>query len=98
MLNHETRIFHAIFAAQSFEVTLPTLAVGRVGEHEVELARGESVVGERGVFRPTHNVVRCLALALQQKVGFSDGIGLGIDLLAVEVRSDLLAMFFGQLL
>ena len=35
--------------SRSFFQLLP---VGRVGEHEVELARRKSVVGERRVFRP----------------------------------------------
>ena len=34
----EARVAHAVLAAHRFEVLLPALAVGRIGEHEVELA------------------------------------------------------------
>jgi hypothetical protein len=88
----------AVLAAHALQVGLPALAVGRVGEHEVELARGEGVVGERGVLRPADDVVRRVALALEQQVGLADGVGLGVDLLAVEVGGDLLAVFGGELL
>ena len=37
-----------------------------------------------------------LALALEQQVGLADGVGLGVDLLAVEVRGDLLAVLGGE--
>jgi hypothetical protein len=79
-------------AAHALQVALPALAVGRIGEHEVELARREGVVGERRVLRAADDVVRRLALALEQQVGLADGVGLGVDLLAVEVGGDLLAV------
>ena len=86
-----------VLAAHALEVALPALAVGRIGEHEVELARREGVVGERRVLRAADDVVRRLALALEQQVGLADGVGLGVDLLAVEVRGDLLAVLRGEL-
>ena len=82
----------SVLAAHAFEVALPALAVGRIGEHEVELAGAEGVVGERRVLRAADDVVRRVALALEQQVGLADGVGLGVDLLAVEVRGDLLAV------
>ena len=63
----------------------------RVGEHEVELAGREGVVGEGGVLRAADDIVGRLALALQQQVGRADGVGLGVDLLAEQVRGDVLA-------
>jgi hypothetical protein len=85
-------------AAHALLVGLPALAVGRVGEHEVELAAREGVVGERRVLGAADDVVRLVALALEQEVGLADGVGLGVDLLAVEVRGDLLAVLGGELL
>jgi hypothetical protein len=35
----EARVAHAVLAAHGFQVLLPALAVGRIGEHEVELLR-----------------------------------------------------------
>ena len=52
----------------------------------------EGVVRERGVLRAADDVVRRVALALEQEVGLADGVGLGVDLLAVEVGGDLLAV------
>ena len=97
MLDDEARVAHVLLAAHAFEVGLPALAVGRIGEHEVELARREGVVGEGGVLRPAHDVVGGLALTLEQEVGLADGVGLGVDLLAVEVGGDLLAALGGEL-
>ncbi len=98
VFDDEARVLDAVLAAHALEVALPALAVGRVGEHEVELAGRERVVGERRVLRPADDVVRRLALALEQQVGLADGVGLGVDLLAVEVRRYLLAVLLGELL
>jgi hypothetical protein len=38
----EARVAHAVLAAHGFQVLLPALAVGRVGEHEVELLAGKA--------------------------------------------------------
>ena len=65
------------------------LAVRRVREHEVELAAGEGVVRERRALGPAHDVVGGRALALENQVGLGDRVGLGVDLLAVQVRRDL---------
>ena len=89
---------HVLLAAHALQVALPALAVGRIGEHEVELAGREGVVGERRVLRAADDVVRRVALALEQQVGLADGVGLGVDLLAVEVGGDLLAVLRGELL
>ena len=50
------------------------------------------------MLRPADDVVGRLAFALEQQVGLGDGVGLGVDFLAVEVGGDLLAVFFGKLL
>jgi len=96
VLDDEARVLQAVLAAHAFEVALPALAVGRVGEHEVELARRERVVGQGRMLRAADDVVCRLALALEQEVGLADGVGLGVDLLAVEVRGDLLAVRPGE--
>ena len=81
----EARVAHPVLAAHRFEVLLPALPVRRIGEHEVELLRREGVVRERGPLRAADDVVGAFALALQQHVRLADGVGLGIDLLAVEL-------------
>jgi hypothetical protein len=98
VLDDEPRVLDPVLPAHPLLVALPALPVRRVGEHEVELARGERIVRERRVLRPTHQVVRRLALALEEEVRLSDGVGLGVDLLAVEVRRDLLPVLGGELL
>ena len=64
MCDKKTGVLNARLAAHSFEIILPTLAVRRIGEHEVEFPRGEGVVGEGRVFRSPDDVVGGLALAL----------------------------------
>ena len=98
MLDHEARVLDPVLAAHALEIALPALAVGRIGEHEIELARREGVVRQRRVLGPADDVVRGVALALEQQVCLADGVGLGVDLLAVKVRGHLLAVFRGELL
>ena len=86
----EARVAHVVLAAHRLQVFLPALAVGRIGEHEVELLGRERVVRERGPFGAAHDVVGTLAFALEQHVGLADGVGLGVDLLAVEQARHLL--------
>ena len=59
---------------------------------------GKASFDERRVLRPADDVVGRLAFALQQEVRLRDGVGLGVDLLAVEVGRDLLAVRLGELL
>ena len=87
----EARVAHPVFAAHRFEVLLPALPIRRIGEHEVELLGREGVVRERGPFRAADDVVGALALAFKQHVRLADGVGLGVDLLAIEQALDLLA-------
>ncbi len=96
VLDEETRVPDAAFAAEPLQVALPALAVGRIGEHEVELVGREGVVRQRRMLRPADDVVRLLALALEQRVGLAHGVGLGVDLLAVEMDLHLLAMGLRQ--
>ena len=65
VIDQKTGILDAALAAHALQIALPALAVGRVGEHEVEFARREGVVGEGGVLRPAHDVVGPVALALE---------------------------------
>ena len=96
VLDDEARILDPALAAHPLEVALPALAVRRIREHEVELARGERVVRERRVLGAADDVVGRLALALQQQVGLGDRVGLAVDLLAVEVDRDVLAVVGGE--
>ena len=54
-------------------------------------------MGEGGPFRAADDVVGVFAFALEEHVGLADGVGLGIDFLAVEVGGDLLAALGGEL-
>ena len=98
VLDHEARVPHVALAAHAFQVGLPALAVGRIGEHEVELAGREGVVGEGGVLGAAHDVVGGVPFPFEQQVGLADGVGLGVDLLAEQVGGDLSAAFGGELL
>ena len=98
MRDDEARIAEILLAAHAFEVALPAFAVGRIGEHEVELAGAEGVVGQGGILRAADDVVRGIAVALQQEVSLADGVGLTVDFLSVEVGRDLLSVRLGDLL
>jgi hypothetical protein len=50
------------------------------------------------VFRAADDVVRRVTVAFEQEVGFADGVGLAVDLLAVKVGGDLFAVRLGDLL
>ena len=90
IMNRVSRI--SLLAAHALQVGLPALPVRRVGEHEVELAGREGVVGEGGMLRPSDDVVGSLPLPLEQEIGLADRVGLGVDLLSVEVGGHLLAL------
>ena len=96
--DHEARVADAGFAAHPLPVALPALAVGRVRQHEIELARRKRVVGQGRPFRPADQIVGRLAFALEQEIGLGDGVGFGVDLLAVEVGGDLFAARRGEVL
>ena len=49
------------------------------------------------MLRAADDVVGRLALALQQEVGLADGVGSGVDLLAEEMRGDVLAVLGREL-
>ena len=57
VLDDETRVAHVLLAAHALQVGLPALAVGRVGQHEVELTGREGVAGQGGVRRTADDVV-----------------------------------------
>jgi hypothetical protein len=56
MLDGKTPILEPCFAAQALQIALPTLAVGGIAEHEVELTRREGVIRQRRVLRPADDV------------------------------------------
>ena len=98
VLDHEAGVSHVLLAAHALQVGLPAFSVGGIGEHEVELAGGEGVVGKGRVLRSAHDVVGGVPFPLQQQVGLADGVGLGVDLLAEQVGGYLLAVLGGELL
>ena len=49
------------------------------------------------MFRPPDDVVGGFPLALEEEVCLGDGVGLGVDLLAVEMGGNLLAALLGEL-
>ncbi len=98
VLDDEARVSDVLFSAHALEVAFPAFPVGWVGEHEVELAGAEGVVGKRAVLGAADDVIGGIAIAFEQEVGLADGVGLGVDFLAVEVGGDLLAVVFGDLL
>ena len=93
VLHDEARVLDALLAAELLRVDLPALAVGRVGEHEVELGAREAVGRER---RAEGDVGGLGAVALEEHVGLGDGVGLGVDLLAEEVDRDGAAGLAGE--
>lgn len=50
------------------------------------------------ILRATDDVVGRLTLTFEEHVSLRDGIGLGVDLLPVEMGSHLLALFFGKVM
>jgi len=52
---------------------------------------------ERGMLRAADDVVCGVPFSLEKQVRLADGVGLGVDLLAVEMRGDLLAKLLGEL-
>ena len=98
VLDDEARVLDPLLAPHTLKVRLPALSVGRVREHEIELAGGERVVRKGGVLGPTHDVVRRLPLALEEEIRFADGVGFGVDVLTVEVGGHLLPTLSRELL
>ncbi len=95
VFHDEAWVLDAGLAAHALQVAFPALAVGRIGEHEVEFAGRKGVGGESGAVL---HVVGLDALSLQNEVGLADGVGLRIHLLAVEVDGYLLATLSGKLI
>ena len=77
VLHDEARVGDAGLAAHALQIALPALAVGRIGEHEVELAGREGIGGERGAVL---YIVSLSTLSLQDKVGFADGVRLRVQM------------------
>ena len=96
MRDLEAGVAHAVFAAHGFQVFLPALAIGRVGQHEVELLGRKGIVRQGGPLGTTDDVVGVFALAFEQHVGFANGVGFGVDFLPVEVAFDLQAALGGN--
>ncbi len=70
------------FLADFFFDLLPLHAEGRIGEHVIKVFAGQAVGGERVAEDDVGDV-----LTLDQHVGFADGVGLRVQLLAVHDQS-----------
>ena len=57
----------------------------------------EGVISKSRVFRTSDDVVGGGPFALEEEIRLGDGVGLGVDLLAVEMGGDLLAVLAGDL-
>ena len=77
----EARIDDVFAVLDVFRLTAPGLAVGRIGEHEVEGVPGKFVRRQGGAHADVFRVV-----ALDHHVGLTDGVGLVVDLLAEQVH------------
>ena len=90
--------FDPFLASHAFPVAFSALPVGRIAEHEVKLAGREGIVQQGGVLRPPDDVVRRVAISLDQQIRLTDGIGLGVNLLAMEMGSRLFVLRCGEFL
>ena len=93
----EALVIEFLLAAHALQIGLPTLAVGRVGDHEIKFARTELVSGQSGLISATDDVLGLLAFALQEQIGLADGVGFVANFLPEQVDGDFLAMLPGKL-
>src|ERR1700730_6606750 len=98
MGDFEARVPHLVFATHGFEVFLPTLAVGWIGEHEGELLRREGIVGKGRVLAAADDMVGVIAFTLEEHVRLANGVGFGVDFLTVQVSAYLLPFPGGDVL
>ena len=87
----ESPVEDAVFSSHRLEIHLPALSVRWIGKEEVELHRGEGVMGKGGPLGAADDVVGILPFPFQQHVGLADGVRLRIDLLPIHMRDDLVA-------
>jgi hypothetical protein len=92
----EARVVESLLAAHALQIGLPTLAVGRVGDHEVELALNGTGRRTAWICLRRRRCSRLAAFALQQQVGLADGVGFVADFLPEQVDGDFLAVVVGQ--
>ena len=57
----------------------------------------EGIVRERRILGAADQIICLVAVPFEQEVGLGDGIGLGVDLLAVEMGRNLLPTLAGNL-
>ena len=55
----------------------------------------EGIVGQGGVFRSADDVGVGVLFTLYEEIRLADGVGLGVDLLPVQVGGDSLSVFLG---
>ena len=94
----KARVLDAVLAAHTLQIALPALAVRRIRKHEIELARRKRIIRQCRMRRSSDDVVRGLAFALQQQIGFADRVRFRIDILSIEVRRDFLTVLPRELL
>ena len=96
MRHDEAGVVEPGFAPHPFQIGFPAFAIGRIGEHEVELTVAELVSRQRRLVCSAHNVLGLRPLPLQQEVGLAHGVGFIVDLLPKQVNRNLLAARLGQ--
>ena len=79
-LHLKARIYDLLTLLDVLEFTAPAFAVGRIRQHEIEAQPRELIDGQR---RADLDVLR--VVALDHHVRLTDGIGLVVDLLAVQI-------------
>ena len=94
VFHQKAGIAEAALVAQTGQIALPTLAVGRVGEHEVKFVAGESV---RCKCRAVMDVSCVAAVPLEDQIRLADGVCLRVDLLTIEMDRCLLALGAGPI-
>lgn len=98
LMHHlKTRVAHSLLSAHCFEVFFPALPVGRIGEHEIKFLRRKCVVVCKGrPFCAADNVLGAFCLTFEQHVCLADGVGLGIDFLAIQETGNLQLPLFSD--
>ena len=92
----EARVVEFLLAAHAVQIGFPTLAVRRVGDHEIEFAAAELVGSQGRLVRATNDVLGLCALSLQKQVGFADGVGFVADFLPKQVDGNFLTVLLCQ--
>ena len=87
-------LFIVLAAGHFLRIGFPTLTVGRIGQHEIELASGVAVKGKG---RAVADMLRLCAVALEEQICLGDGIGFRVHFLPEKVDRHIFATFIGKI-